>query len=32
MLQQVEALDCAVFVHPWNMSDEPRVQKYWFPW
>ncbi|PJF19667.1 Aminocarboxymuconate-semialdehyde decarboxylase [Paramicrosporidium saccamoebae] len=27
----VEELDCAVFVHPWDMSDAERVQKYWFP-
>jgi aminocarboxymuconate-semialdehyde decarboxylase len=28
----VEELDCAVFVHPWDMSSAERVQKYWFPW
>lgn len=28
----MEELDCVIFVHPWDMSSEPRVQKYWFPW
>lgn len=32
MAKAVETLDCAVFVHPWDMSREERVQKYWFPW
>lgn len=27
-----EELDAAVFVHPWDMSNHSRMQKYWFPW
>lgn len=30
--EEVQRLDCSVFVHPWDMSTEPRVQKHWFPW
>jgi len=28
----VEHLDCAVFIHPWDMSSNPREQVHWFPW
>ncbi len=28
----VEALDCAVFVHPWDMAEDARLQQHWFPW
>lgn len=27
-----EELDAAVFVHPWDMQQDGRMQKYWFPW
>lgn len=30
--EAVAELDCAVFVHPWDMSADSRAQKYWFPW
>lgn len=32
VLQEVVDLDCAIFVHPWDMSTEERMQRYWFPW
>lgn len=27
-----EQLDCPVFVHPWDMEQKGRMEKYWFPW
>lgn len=27
-----EELKAIVFVHPWDMSQEPRFQAHWFPW
>ncbi|KAJ3302839.1 hypothetical protein HDV03_004528 [Kappamyces sp. JEL0829] len=27
-----EALDVGIFVHPWDMEQEGRMKKYWFPW
>lgn len=27
-----EAMDCALFVHPWEMMGETQMQKYWLPW
>ena len=30
--EAAEALDMAIFVHPWNMMGEKEMQKYWLPW
>lgn len=27
-----EELNCALFVHPWDMMGEKEMQKYWLPW
>jgi aminocarboxymuconate-semialdehyde decarboxylase len=27
-----ESLGAAVFVHPWDMMGQERMQKYWLPW
>ena len=27
-----EALDAAIFVHPWDMLGSDRMPKYWLPW
>ena len=27
-----EELGAAVFVHPWDMDQSPRMKKYWLPW
>lgn len=27
-----EELGAAVFVHPWDMDQSPRMKKYWMPW
>jgi aminocarboxymuconate-semialdehyde decarboxylase len=27
-----EELDVPVFVHPWDMQQDGRMSKYWFPW
>ncbi|CAG8646777.1 9476_t:CDS:2, partial [Ambispora leptoticha] len=27
-----EELNAAVFVHPWDMENKGRMEKYWFPW
>lgn len=32
ILQAAEALDAAVFVHPWDMLGRDRMAKYWLPW
>ena len=31
-LKQQKKLDCALFVHPWEMMGEAQMQKYWLPW
>jgi len=30
--ETAEKLDAAVFVHPWDMMGEAKMQKYWLPW
>jgi aminocarboxymuconate-semialdehyde decarboxylase len=30
--EAAEKLDCALFVHPWEMMGEKDMQKYWLPW
>jgi aminocarboxymuconate-semialdehyde decarboxylase len=32
VFEAAEALGAAVFVHPWDMMGESRMQKYWLPW
>jgi aminocarboxymuconate-semialdehyde decarboxylase len=32
VFQAAEALGAAVFVHPWDMMGEAKMQKYWLPW
>jgi aminocarboxymuconate-semialdehyde decarboxylase len=32
VLEAAEALDAAVFVHPWDMLSPERMTRYWFPW
>lgn len=27
-----ESLDAALFVHPWDMRGQDKMQKYWLPW
>ncbi|CAG8440983.1 8895_t:CDS:10 [Acaulospora morrowiae] len=27
-----ENLNAAVFVHPWDMENKGRMEKYWYPW
>ncbi|RUS18326.1 hypothetical protein BC937DRAFT_88918 [Endogone sp. FLAS-F59071] len=27
-----EELGTAIFVHPWDMDNKGRMEKYWFPW
>ncbi|KAI9332295.1 hypothetical protein DFJ73DRAFT_62809 [Zopfochytrium polystomum] len=27
-----EELDVGIFVHPWDMDNKGRMEKYWFPW
>lgn len=29
---EVEELNCAVFIHPWDMSGDDRLKKHWFQW
>jgi aminocarboxymuconate-semialdehyde decarboxylase len=30
--EAAERLGCALFVHPWEMMGEDKMQKYWLPW
>jgi aminocarboxymuconate-semialdehyde decarboxylase len=30
--EAAEKLGCALFVHPWEMIGEDKIQKYWLPW
>ncbi|HET9744740.1 MAG TPA: amidohydrolase family protein [Chitinophagaceae bacterium] len=30
--EAAEQLNCALFVHPWEMMGEDKMQKYWLPW
>lgn len=32
VFQAAERLGAAVFVHPWDMMGEAKMQKYWLPW
>ncbi len=32
VFQTAEALDAAVFVHPWDMLAPERMRSYWLPW
>jgi aminocarboxymuconate-semialdehyde decarboxylase len=30
--EAAEKLDCALFIHPWEMMGQDQMQKYWLPW
>jgi aminocarboxymuconate-semialdehyde decarboxylase len=30
--EAAQKLGCALFVHPWEMMGEKRMEKYWLPW
>ncbi len=30
--KRAEELDCALFIHPWEMMGEQQMQQYWLPW
>lgn len=30
--EAAEKLGCSLFVHPWDMMGEDKMQKYWLPW
>jgi aminocarboxymuconate-semialdehyde decarboxylase len=32
IFEACQALDLAVFVHPWNMMGGKSIEKYWLPW
>lgn len=32
IFEACQALDIAVFVHPWNMMGQQHMAKYWLPW
>lgn len=32
ILEACEALDMAVFVHPWDMMGKSKMERYWLPW
>jgi len=31
-MQAAEKHDCVIFVHPWDMQMDGRMQKYFLPW
>jgi len=32
LYKRAEELGCSLFVHPWEMMGEDKMQKYWLPW
>lgn len=30
--EAAEKLGCALFIHPWEMMGEDKMEKYWLPW
>ncbi len=32
VFEAAESLGAAIFIHPWDMMGEARMQKYWLPW
>ncbi len=32
VLEAAQDLNAAIFVHPWDMMGEEKMQKYWLPW
>src|SRR6476619_2679048 len=30
--KRAEELGCALFIHPWEMMGESKMQRYWLPW
>ena len=30
--EAAEKLNCAIFIHPWEMMGEKEMQRYWLPW
>ena len=30
--QEANDLECSVFVHPWDMQLDGRMQEFWAPW
>ncbi len=32
VFEAAQALGACIFVHPWDMMGEQRMQKYWLPW
>lgn len=30
--KRAEELNCALFIHPWEMMGREQMQKYWLPW
>ena len=32
VFQACEEMDMAVFVHPWDMMGQEKMQRYWLPW
>ncbi len=30
--EAAEKLNCSLFIHPWEMMGEDKMQKYWLPW
>ncbi len=30
--EAAEKLNCALFIHPWDMMGEDQTKKYWLPW
>ena len=31
-MQAAEEVNCGIFIHPWDMQLDGRMEKYWLPW
>ena len=32
IFEHAEKINCPIFVHPWEVLGEKKIQKYWLPW
>ena len=32
IFEHAEKIGCSIFIHPWEMMGQNKMQKYWLPW
>ena len=32
IFEEAERLGAAIFIHPWDMMNSKKMEKYWLPW